>query len=79
MSYHKTKVPLPPEAKQLPDQGGWVNRFEIKSQSSDRTYIVAQRSCDGSWGCSCPAWTRNKARTCKHVAMITLWVAALGE
>ena len=49
----------------LPDNAEWTNQFQIKSQSSTRIYIVAQRISDGSWGCSCPGWKAN--RRCKHL------------
>lgn len=53
----------------LPDNAQWKNRFEIKSESSNRIYTVAQRKSDNSWGCSCPGWKRH--RTCKHLNTIT--------
>lgn len=48
-----------------PDNAVWTNRFVIKSQSSDRTYVVAQRKTDGVWGCACQGWKR--WRRCKHL------------
>ena len=53
----------------LPDNAQWKNRFEIKSESSNRIYVIAQRKTDSSWGCSCPGWKRH--RTCKHLKTIT--------
>jgi hypothetical protein len=49
----------------LPDNSQWQNRIEIKSGSSSRIYVVAQRKSDGSWGCSCPGWKAH--RHCKHL------------
>lgn len=49
-----------------PDNQQWTNRFIIASQSSDRTYVVAQRRTNGEWGCACPGWRHH--RHCKHVA-----------
>lgn len=52
----------------LPDTTQWINRFEIESESSNRVYVVAQRSNLAEWGCSCPAWKTR--RTCKHLNSI---------
>ena len=49
----------------LPNNPGWSNRLEIKSASSPRKYVVAQRNTDGVWGCSCMGWIRY--RHCKHL------------
>ena len=49
----------------LDDTDRWMNRFEIKSSSSDRRYVIAQQREDGVWGCSCPGWTHH--RRCKHL------------
>lgn len=56
----------------LPDNSQYTNRFEIKSESSNRIYIVAQRISDGEITCSCPGWirSRNGVRSCKHVNTI---------
>jgi hypothetical protein len=54
-----------PPRDRLPDNDQWMNRFEVKSESSNRIYIVAQNKKSGKWGCSCPAYlTRRK---CKHL------------
>ena len=57
-------------AHKLPDNSGWQNRFEIKSQSSNKIYIVAQSKKLKHWGCSCPGWIFG--RKCKHLTAIGL-------
>lgn len=54
----------------LPDNNLWQNRFEIRSQTSDRIYIVAQNKKKRHWSCSCPGWRRY--RHCKHLQIIGL-------
>ena len=54
----------------LPDNKLWKNRFEIRSASSDRVYIVSQNIAKGHMGCSCPGWRRY--RTCKHLSALGL-------
>jgi hypothetical protein len=49
----------------LPDKGCWTNRFEIRSESSNRVYVVAQNKETGKWGCSCPGYCSK--RKCKHL------------
>lgn len=49
----------------LPDNDQWTNRFEIRSESSNRVYIVAQNKKTGNWGCSCPGYLSK--RKCKHL------------
>lgn len=53
----------------LPDNQQWTNRIEIKSSSSTRLYVVAQRKTSGEWACSCPGWKRY--RYCKHLSAMT--------
>lgn len=60
----------PRESKMLPDNKQYTNRFEIKSESSSRIYIVAQNKSGGWWSCSCPGWIRHKK--CKHLDAIGL-------
>ena len=58
----------------LPDKGVWTNRIEIRSESSDRLYVVSQHKETAEWGCSCPAWIikkPGKPRTCKHLQVMT--------
>ncbi len=54
----------------LPDNKGWTNRFEVRSESSDRVYVVAQHADKRHWGCSCPGWKRH--RKCKHLTTVGL-------
>lgn len=51
------------EVLQNTDQ--WFNRFQIKSATSSRVYVIAQRRADNEWGCSCPGWRHY--RHCKHL------------
>lgn len=54
----------------LPDNDQWQNRFEIKSESSNRIYVIAQNKAKKHWGCSCPAWRIR--RKCKHLEALKL-------
>ena len=65
-----TALTLPRGAIKLPDNKQWTNRFEIKSETSDRVYIVSQNKAKGHWGCSCPSWRTR--RTCKHLKALGL-------
>jgi len=65
-----TGLSLLSSAKRLPDNDQWGHRFEIKSQSSDRKYIVAQNKAKRHWGCSCPGWKSH--RNCKHLQALGL-------
>ena len=71
-----SKVGLPA----LPDNNSHENRMEVRSESSNRVYIVAQSKKDGEWQCSCPGWVMKKAgkaRGCKHLAAILPAIASL--
>lgn len=48
----------------------WINRIEIKSETSNRIYVVAQHAEKRYWGCSCPGWRRH--RRCKHLERLGL-------
>lgn len=52
----------------LPDNDQWQFRFQIKSESSNRLYTIAQHKIKKHWGCSCPGWKIH--RTCKHLAAV---------
>lgn len=52
----------------LPDNDSHQYRFNIKSESGSRLYVVAQRKHGehtGRWECSCMGWIRH--RRCKHL------------
>lgn len=68
----KTNLPVlrVPKENVLPDNAQWTNRFEIRSQSSGRVYIVAQNKQKRHFGCSCPGWRRY--RHCKHLQALSL-------
>ncbi len=54
----------------LQDNEQWTNRFEIKSESSNRIYVVSQNKKKRHWGCSCMGWKR--FRHCKHLGALNL-------
>lgn len=54
----------------LPDNDQWMNRFEIRSETSNRIYIISQNKSKKHWGCSCMAWKRY--RYCKHLTAVGL-------
>jgi len=58
-----------PETR-LPANAQWENRFEIRSESSERVYIVAQNINKRHWGCSCPGYKIH--RKCKHLQVLAL-------
>jgi hypothetical protein len=63
-------IKLPRNTPILPDNKLWTNRFEIKSETTDRIYIVSQNIEKRHWACSCPAWKTR--RYCKHLESIGL-------
>jgi len=48
----------------------WINRMEIRSETSNRVYVVSQHAEKRFWGCSCPGWRRH--RRCKHLERLGL-------
>jgi len=54
----------------LPDNATFTNRFEIRSESSDRVYTIAQSKSGRWWGCSCFGWIKH--RKCKHLTALGL-------
>lgn len=64
----------------LPDNKTHTNRLEIRSESSNRVYVVAQRKTDGGhygeWECSCMGWIRY--RRCKHLSAMLPSLKKLG-
>lgn len=61
----------------LPDSERWVNRFEVRSSSSNRLYVIAQQRADGVWGCACPGWTHH--RKCHHLTDVLRRLAKVAE
>lgn len=59
-----------PSRSRLPDNAVWENRFEVRSETSDRIYIIAQNKAKRHWGCSCPAYRTR--RHCKHLRSLAL-------
>lgn len=59
-----------PEDRRLPDNATYQFRFQVKSESSNRLYIIAQNKSGLWWSCGCPGWIRHK--TCKHLQALGL-------
>ena len=59
----------PAGAIALPDNDQWADRFEIRSESSNRKYIIARNKKTGQYGCSCPGYriAKHGVRSCKHL------------
>ncbi|RPD43135.1 hypothetical protein [Chitinophaga barathri] len=57
-------------AMTLPDNDQWRFRFQIRSESSNRLYTIAQYKQKKHWGCDCPGWRAH--RTCKHLTAMNL-------
>jgi hypothetical protein len=65
MATQEIQIRKPFGAITLPDNEQWEQRFQIRSESSNRLYTIARNKKTGKWGCSCPAYlTRRK---CKHL------------
>ena len=61
----------------LDDSDRWMNRFQIRSGSSDRLYVIAQQRADNVWGCSCPGWRHH--RKCKHLTDVLGRLAKIAD
>jgi hypothetical protein len=59
-----------PEDRRLPDNSQYIHRFQIKSESSEKLYTIAQSKSGMWWACSCPGWIRHK--NCKHLRALGL-------
>lgn len=59
----KPKIPI--DAIKEQDNTLYTNRFKIKSESSNRLYLVAQHKQSRKWTCSCTGWITR--RYCKHL------------
>ena len=55
----------PEGAIALPDSAQWINRFEVKSRSSNRLYVISQNRKSQKWACSCLGWISHKK--CTHL------------
>jgi hypothetical protein len=62
-------IRVPASALQ-PDNAQWTNRIQIRSESSNRVYIISQNKAKRHWGCSCPGWCNR--RKCKHLDALNL-------
>lgn len=49
----------------LPDNSQYTNRFNVRSETSNSLYVVAQNKQKRHWSCSCRGWIRH--RKCKHL------------
>lgn len=54
----------------MPNTDQWVNRTEIRSETSNRVYVVSQHAAKRYWACSCPGWRTH--RKCKHLERLGL-------
>lgn len=54
----------------MSENNNWINRTEIRSESSNRIYVVSQHASKRYWACSCPAWRTR--RHCKHLTQLGL-------
>lgn len=59
----------PAGAVSLPDNSQWTERFSIRSETSNRLYIIAKNKKTGQYGCSCMGFRRARdgVRKCKHL------------
>jgi hypothetical protein len=60
----------PKKSMMLPDEGFYINRFYVKSESSDRLYKVSQHKTGRWWACGCRGWIGHKH--CKHLEELGL-------
>jgi hypothetical protein len=59
-----------PRRSRLPDTSQWINRFEVRSETSNAIYVIAQNRVGRWWGCSCMGWIRH--HHCKHLCTLAL-------
>lgn len=59
----------------LPDNSQYTNRCEIKSETSNRLYVIAKNKKTGVWSCSCPGWIIH--RKCKHLFTLSQMTKAI--
>jgi hypothetical protein len=59
---------MPPLKLNRAPSPGWVEHWEVESYSNPNKAYIVSRKADGTWGCSCPHWTRHMPRpVCKHI------------
>lgn len=58
------------EDRRMPDNAQYQFRFQVKSESSDSLYTIAQNKSGLWWACSCRGWIRHK--DCKHLRTLGL-------
>ena len=63
-------IRIPAGSIKLPDNDQWMNRFEIRSETSNSIYVVSQNKKRKHFACSCPGYKRH--RRCKHLETIGL-------
>lgn len=63
-------ITIPRQSVVLPDNSQYQFRFEIRSETSNRVYVIAQHKVGRWWSCSCPGWIRH--RKCKHLSAVGL-------
>ena len=61
----------------LEDNKTHKNRFEVKSETSDNVYVIAQTKKSGLWTCECLGFRRH--RHCKHLDSIKAMIDAIEE
>jgi hypothetical protein len=63
----------------LPDTKTHVNRFLVRSEKSDRTYVVSQRRGKRKWLCGCFDFLVNRKQksNCKHLRPMVKTLRAL--
>ena len=65
----------------LEDNKQYTNRMEIRSSSSNKLYVIAQRKSDEEWCCGCPGWVfkkKGQERNCKHLKTLRPLLEGLG-
>jgi len=61
-----------PHDRRLPDTKTHINRFQIKSSSSDSLYIVAQSRSGLWWSCGCRGFIGHGGKQCTHLRSLGL-------
>jgi hypothetical protein len=59
------QIVMPADAVRLVDKKGWINRWEFRSDVSDKLYVLAQHGIKRHWGCSCTRYRFH--RECPHL------------